>query len=431
MKIAQLTPGSGKNFYCENCQRDITVVRALRKQGCDMLMMPLYLPLQAPEGRNPANTPVFFGGINVYLQQKMSIFRKSPRWFDKLFDSRRLLEMVSRRATMVDAASLGETTISMLMGEDGRQVKELDRLTDWLAQDENKPDVICLSNILLAGLVRKLKARLGVPIVCLLQDEDEFIDSLPDDYSNKTWEILRQRSEEIDLFIAVSDYYGSFMRERLSQPGDKFRVVPMGIDISEYSPRSAPPERLCVGYLSRMCPGKGLDILVDAFVSLKKKTEFKDLRLKIGGGLAGEDHIYVDGLKAVIEQAGVTEDVEFHSYIESEEKLDFLRSLSVVCVPERRPPAYGLYVLEAFASAVPAVEPDLGVFPELLAGQDKPGIIYGPNTAVKLCEALETILLDNALLEEAGKNARKKAENKFDISLSVEKLKSIFNEIAG
>jgi len=93
MRIVQITPGSGGGFYCENCLRDIALVRAMRKLGHDVIMAPLYLPLQArPQGVSPSgvgksepvcNAPIFFGGVNVYLQQKLSLFRKTPRWIDR------------------------------------------------------------------------------------------------------------------------------------------------------------------------------------------------------------------------------------------------------------------------------------------------------------------------------------------------------------
>ncbi len=59
VKIAQLAPGSGDNFYCENCLRDATVVRAMRKLGHDVLMIPMYLPLVADKDGRVSNAPIF------------------------------------------------------------------------------------------------------------------------------------------------------------------------------------------------------------------------------------------------------------------------------------------------------------------------------------------------------------------------------------
>jgi len=119
----QLVPGAGGSFYCENCLRDAGLVRALRRMGHDAITVPLYLPLQLDEPEAaPSTSPVFFGGINVYLQQKSALFRKTPRWVDQIFDSPALLRWAARKAGMTDAKTLATTTLSMLRGEDGRPV---------------------------------------------------------------------------------------------------------------------------------------------------------------------------------------------------------------------------------------------------------------------------------------------------------------------
>ncbi|MHC4336510.1 MAG: hypothetical protein ACYSTG_00970 [Planctomycetota bacterium] len=35
MRIVQITPGTGGSFYCDNCLRDVALVKALRKKGHD------------------------------------------------------------------------------------------------------------------------------------------------------------------------------------------------------------------------------------------------------------------------------------------------------------------------------------------------------------------------------------------------------------
>ncbi|MHC4435161.1 MAG: glycosyltransferase family 4 protein, partial [Planctomycetota bacterium] len=215
MRIVQITPSAGDSFYCENCLRDATLVKAMLKLGHDVLMVPLYLPVQIEESASAHVSPIFFGGLNVYLQQKSGLFRKTPRWLDRVLDSPKLLSWIGRKAGMTSARDLGETTLSMLRGQEGRQIKELNRLVEWLAAQENKPDIICLSNILLVGLAGPIKKRLGVPVVCLLQDEDGFLDGLPSPYCDQAWQTIIERSKDVDAFIAVSKYYAQAMRERL------------------------------------------------------------------------------------------------------------------------------------------------------------------------------------------------------------------------
>ena len=136
MRIVQIAPSAGDSFYCENCLRDATLVKAMLKLGHDVLMVPLYLPVQIEETASPHVSPIFFGGLNVYLQQKSALFRKTPRWLDSLFDSPKLLSWIGRKAGMTSARGLGEMTTSMLRGEQGQQIKELNRLVGDVAFDE-------------------------------------------------------------------------------------------------------------------------------------------------------------------------------------------------------------------------------------------------------------------------------------------------------
>ena len=85
MKIILITPGTG-SYYCGVCMRDNALATELIRQGHDALMVPLYLPLQLDETSASPTAPRFFGGINVFLQERFSIFRHTPRWLDRVFD---------------------------------------------------------------------------------------------------------------------------------------------------------------------------------------------------------------------------------------------------------------------------------------------------------------------------------------------------------
>src|SRR4026207_893304 len=120
MNIVQLTPGAGA-MYCGNCFRDNALVAALRSMGHSITMAPLYLPLTLDEEDQSAHTPIFFGGINVYLAQQSRLFRKTPRWIHVLLDSRPLLQWAAGKAAKTRARDLGAVTLSMLRGEEGKQ----------------------------------------------------------------------------------------------------------------------------------------------------------------------------------------------------------------------------------------------------------------------------------------------------------------------
>ena len=427
MRIVQFSPGAGDDIYCENCLRDAVLVRKLRKLGYDVLMVPLYLPLPVDKDEQVSNAPIFFGGINVYLQQKTALFRKTPGWIDRLFDRPKLLGWISRSSKMVNAKVLGQTTVSMLQGEDGRQVKELERLVGWLNAKENKPDVVCLSNALLAGMAGRLKQTIGVPVVCFLQDEDKFLDELVQPYAKKAWEILCDCARNIDSFIAASNHYADIMGKRLELEANKLHVVYPGIAPEEYTPAIGKPSVPTVGFLSQMCSDKGLDILVEAFSIIKKNEKLKNARLCIAGEQGREDRAFIKKIRRQLSNSGIINDVEIISNLSQKEKIEFLQKLSVLSVPEKVQSAYALYILEALATGVPVVEPSTDIFNELL-GQTGGGLLYKPNKAGKLAETIEKLLLDADYAEKLGSEGRRAVVEKFNIEKTAEETARIFIE---
>ena len=428
MRIVQITPGSGGGFYCENCLRDVTLVAAMRKLGHDVIMVPLYLPVQIGTTDVVAEAPIFFGGVNVYLQQKSALFRKTPRWVDRLFDSPRLLGWIGRKAGMTGARDLGTTTISMLQGEQGRQIKELDRFLAWLAVEGNRAGVICLSNALLVGLAKRIKGELGVPVVCLLQDEAGFLDGLARTYSEQAWKVLSRRAGDVDAFIAVSKYYADFMRQRLALDPDRVHVGYVGISLEGYKTRRSEPETPTVGFLSQMCSEKGLDTLIETFIVLKKNDRLKDVRLRIAGGHSAADRPFLKRIRRRIDACGLSRDVDWLESFEPNAKQAFLSSLSLLSVPEKQPAAYGLYVLEALAAGVPVVQPRSGVFPELIE-MTGGGLLYEPNDAGELARALERLLLDPDHARDLGRKGREAVFEKFDVEKTARRMVRIYEGI--
>ena len=100
MRVAYITAGAA-GMYCGSCLHDNTLAAALLALGEDVLLVPTYTPLRTDEPGVSIDR-IFFGGINVYLQQKSAIFRRTPWWFDRLLDHPTLIETLSRRAGSVD-----------------------------------------------------------------------------------------------------------------------------------------------------------------------------------------------------------------------------------------------------------------------------------------------------------------------------------------
>ena len=425
MNILQLTPGAGA-MYCGNCLRDNALVAELRALGHEVLMVPLYLPLTLDEPDETQGTPIFFSGINVYLEQKSPLFRRAPAWFHHLMTSRRLLGWAAGKAAKTRPAEAGELTLSMLKGEAGFQARELDELVGWL-KSQPRPDVIFLSNALLVGMVHRLRAALGSPVVCMLQGEDSFLDRLPDACRSACWELLARRAKEVDLFVSPTRYFGDLMRQRLSLPQDKVRVVYNGINLRGYTggaaegsaavrepssvgPGSIPavrPSPPVLGYFTRMCREKGLDRLVEAYLEIRRRGRVPDLRLRVGGSCGPTDEPLVKELRGRLAAAGCLTEAEFFPNLDRAAKLEFLKSLSVFSVPAFYGEAFGLYVIEALAAGVPVVQPRTAAFPELVEATGG-GVLCAPDSSEALALAIESLLLDPeraAAMGRAGQQA--------------------------
>lgn len=406
MNLVQITPGAG-GMYCGNCFRDNALVAALRRGGHEVLMVPLYLPMTLDEENQSAGTPTFFGGINVYLQQQSACFRRAPQWLHSLLDSPILLKLAAGRAAKTRAADVGELTLSMLRGEEGNQARELDELLAWL-KTQPRPDVVLLSNALLVGFTRRLKAELGCKVICNLQGEDAYLDSMPSPLRERVWALLAERCRDCDLFLAPSRYFADTMARRLELPAEKVKVVFNGISLEGYaetpSSKFPVPSSPTLGYFARMCREKGLDLLVETFIELKQRGTVPNLKLKVGGGCGPGDEAFVAQLKGHLRRAGCLGEVEFHPNLTRAQKVSFLRSLTVFSVPALYGEGFGLYLIEAMAAGVPVVQPRHAAFPELVAATGG-GLIAEANAAA-LASAIEGLLLAPAQLRSLGEAGR-------------------------
>jgi len=429
MKVIQITPGAGDCFYCENCLRDHAQVRAMRALGTDVMMVPLYLPALDDRSDDPITAvPIFFGGVNVYLQQKLRLFRWTPRWLDRLFDFRPLLRWASRKTDLTKTEQLGETTLSMLRGSDGRQVKELDRLVDFLA-DESDVDFIHLSTALLAGLAPKIRQRLGCKITCSLQGEDTYLDALGDKYASLCWQELKSRLKDVAGLFTASTYYAQTMASRLNLPAESISVAPNGIETAGYEPAAVPPETPAIGFLSQMSRSKGLDVLIDAFGRLRQSPRFNNLRLRISGGSTAGDQQFLREQRKIITRNGWDDYVDWIEKFDRESKQDLLRSLSVLAVPARHGEAWAQYALEAMASGVPAVLPNHGANIEIVQAS-RGGLLHEPNRADALAETIASLLDNPTKAAELGSNGRRYVLENFSANKCAATMLDKFQDIA-
>lgn len=388
-------------MYCGSCLHDNALAAALTDAGWNVQLVPTYTPIRTDES-DVSVDHVLFGGLNVYLQQKIPLFRHLPAWVDSFLDNPSLIKRVTANAMNTDAKTLGSLAHSMLLGEKGNQRKEVRRVCDWL--ESQNPDLLVFSNVLIAGCIESIKRRLNVPVLVTLQGDDVFLDSLQEPWRSQCMARIRQITKSVDGFIVHSDFFRDYMADYFLIPKEKFHVTPLGIDTADFESldlaktksgntpdKNDRSSEVTIGYLARLAPEKGLANLVDALLRLDLER-LPPIRLKVAGWLGPDQQAYAEEQWAKLEAAGWQDRYEYLGAIERDQKLDFLQSIDLFCVPTVYQEPKGLYAIEAMAAGVPIVASDHGAFPELIRSTGG-GILAAPNDADSLAQQLTELIL--------------------------------------
>ncbi len=407
MKVAYLATGAA-NMFCGSCMRDNTLVNAMKALGHPIAMLPMYTPLRVDED-SASEEYVFYSGIKTYILQQ---FPNRTPWRDALLNvagSQAITRLLTRFdiGSAVDPAANAELTLSMLRGENGNQAMLLEEMVNAL-KNKVKPQVVHVTNTLISGPVHAIKKALNVPIVCGLHGEDIFLDGLPGNYRTQAIDLIRKNAGQIDHFIATSQYYADYYGSMIGIDPAKITVIWPGIALRDYQqmgeqPRPTGP--LTIGYFARIAPEKGLHLLAEAFIDLKKSGKFSGLRLKVAGYLSSAYAKYLQGIQTRLKQAGVEGQVEIIGTANRQQKLDFFNSIDVFSVPGVYPDPKGLPMLEAMASGVPVVQPDHGAYPELIRAT-RGGLLHKPENHNDLAEKIATLLTDAALRDNIRRQGR-------------------------
>jgi glycosyltransferase involved in cell wall biosynthesis len=427
VKILYLTGGAGQ-MYCGSCLRDNALASELINRGHDVTLLPVYTPTLTDE-LNVSDDKVFFGGISVYLEQYVPFFRNSPKWLDRLWDSRLLLNLASRRSISTSPKMLGEMTVSMLKGDHGFQRKEIAKLVEWL-KHEGPPDVVSLPYTLLLGLAQPIKEALGRPVSCTLQGEDLFLEGLQEPYRSESKELIRASVKHVDAFIAVSQYYAGFMPGYLGIPTEKIHVVPLGINLEGYTERTWNRSKpFTVGFFARIAPEKGLHVLADSYRRLRKRGDLSNARLEVAGYLAPEHHSYLRDIEGEMDESGFGEEFNYRGVLDREQKISFLQTLDVLSVPATYDEPKGMFLLEAMACGVPLVQPRRGAFTEIIENTVG-GELVEPDDPESLAAGILRIQRDEQLAQKFGENGFNNVRKHYSVARMADRALDVYRSLA-
>src|SRR5712692_3755328 len=233
----------------------------------------------------------------------------------------------------------------------------------------------------------------------------------------------RRALKRIDAASVCSE----LVREVLAAKG--FRkpavVIPFGVNTEAFRPRRSrgadSSGTLTIGFVGRMLPGKGLNVLAEALDMLGSEP-WK--LLVIGDGPERKS------FEQSLATRGLLNRAEFLGAISYDKVADFYQRMDMLATPtqttKRIREQFGRVLVEAMASAVPVIGSTCGAIPEVIGDA---GLVVPEGDAAALADSLRNLLSDSALCERLARAGRDRAEQCFSWERVAEKTHELFGQV--
>jgi len=199
----------------------------------------------------------------------------------------------------------------------------------------------------------------------------------------------------IDSVVGISDFilkrhldFGYFVSALQNVVPNAYQVMTLAVHL--------PSDKVRFGFLGRLAPVKGLDLLLKACKALNQQGSFE---LLVGG--VGDEH-YLAYLRRRYPLANCT-------YLGHVDPAQFFASIDVLVVPSLWHEPMGRIVIEAFAHGVPVIGTNRGGIPRLI--DKETGFIFDPNEQQTLQGILEHFLQNPRLASRMQKACLTKARS--------------------
>ena len=196
-------------------------------------------------------------------------------------------------------------------------------------------------------------------------------------------------------FIAVSSWMAEALHKR--RPDAAIEVIPNGVEPEAFAAPRLPARHLAfVGRLDM--PSKGLDLLVEIMVRLRRRLGDETPRLLVLGD--GPDR---ERLSTLIRAAGLERHVELLGRVEGSEKYSLMASAHAVLMPSRFE-SFGIVAIEAQAAGVPLVAFEVGPLREITGGAG--ALLIPAFDVAAYADAVATVIAQRDVRGQLGEAGR-------------------------
>jgi len=234
-----------------------------------------------------------------------------------------------------------------------------------------------------------------------------------------------------DTVIAKADAVADFCRRRIGVNGGKLRVVPNGVDVSQYSRASrnevrremgVPENSILVATVGRLAAEKDHANLLQALAHIRKtQTETATVTGPLLTWVVGDGPLEEE-LKKEAGKLGIDESVRFLGARDDVPRL--LAAPDIFVISSRRE-GMPLSLLEAMASGLAVIVTDVGGCTEVVRHGHN-GVVVPPAAPRALARAIVELAGDAQRRAELGQNALKTAREKFSLQEAVRTIEKIY-----
>jgi glycosyltransferase involved in cell wall biosynthesis len=199
----------------------------------------------------------------------------------------------------------------------------------------------------------------------------------------------------------------------------KVHVIAHGIDTAAYRERERIPSQASILFLALLEYRKGIFILLNAFDRVAAVD--LDCTLEIWG-----EGAEAAAVERRVSQSPFRDRIHFKGRAPRDQVSRIMQSHSVYCLPSFGEP-FGMTLLEAMASGVPIVTTAVGGPPHIV--REAGGRIIPMRNVERLADALLEVLSSTDLQRSMGAYNRKRAEQEFDWSKSLDRMENVYRQV--